>query len=197
MSPDRTASVDPHEAWVAFDFETATSDRASACALGVAVVRGGEVVRTAGWLVRPPGNRYNWFNTTVHGITARDTEDAPTFEELWSGEIEPYFSGSRMIAHSAGFDAGVLRATLARYGVPAPDMEYVCSCTMSRRAFPHLSDHRLPTVSEHCGVVLDNHHEAVSDAVASGLIAVACCRSVGAATISEGLGLLGLHPKAL
>lgn len=29
--------------WVAIDFETATGDRASACALGIAVVSGGEI----------------------------------------------------------------------------------------------------------------------------------------------------------
>ena len=190
-------AVDPNEAWVAFDFETATSERTSACSLGVAVVRGGEIVKTAGWLIRPPANRYDWRNTQIHGLAARDTADAPTFEELWEAEIEPYFDRSRTIAHSAGFDTGVLRATLAHFGLPAPEMEYACSCTMSRRAFPRLADHKLPTVSRHCGVVLDNHHEAVSDAVASGLIAVACSRAVGAPTISEALPLLGMRAKLL
>lgn len=190
-------AANPFEPWVAFDFETATGERASACALGVAVVRGEDVITTRGWLIRPPANRYDWRNISIHGISPEETCGAPTFEELWLAEIEPYFAGSRMIAHNAAFDAGVLRATLAHYGLPAPPMEYACSYRMARRAFPRLSDHRLPTVSRHCGVRLDHHHEAVSDAVASGLIAVACARSVGATTISQGLSALGMRTKPL
>jgi DNA polymerase III subunit epsilon len=40
--------------WVAIDFETANETRASACALGVAIVEAGEVIDRASWLIRPP-----------------------------------------------------------------------------------------------------------------------------------------------
>ena len=40
--------------FTAIDFETANSSGASACAVGLARVRGGRVVATAAWLIKPP-----------------------------------------------------------------------------------------------------------------------------------------------
>jgi DNA polymerase III epsilon subunit-like protein len=42
------------ERFVALDFETATCDSDSACALGVVVVQGSRIVRRRRWLMRPP-----------------------------------------------------------------------------------------------------------------------------------------------
>jgi DNA polymerase-3 subunit epsilon len=39
--------------FTAIDFETANSSSASACAVGLARVRDGRVVETAGWLIKP------------------------------------------------------------------------------------------------------------------------------------------------
>ncbi len=78
--------------WVAIDFETATREPTSACALGVALIDGLEVVETASWLIRPPFNEYEFWNTHVHGICAQDTELAPDFDELW-WEIGPLLRG--------------------------------------------------------------------------------------------------------
>jgi DNA polymerase-3 subunit epsilon len=65
------------EAWVAVDFETATSARASACAVAAVAVEGGSITDTRRWLIQPPGNEYDWFNTSIHGIDASATRDAP------------------------------------------------------------------------------------------------------------------------
>lgn len=39
--------------WAAIDFETANADRASACALGLVVVKEAMIVKRRSWLIRP------------------------------------------------------------------------------------------------------------------------------------------------
>lgn len=65
--------------FIAIDFETATSRRASVCEVGICVVLEGEIVETRSWLVRPEDNRYQYWNIRCHDITPEDTEDAPDF----------------------------------------------------------------------------------------------------------------------
>ena len=48
--------------FIAIDFETATSKRASICEVGICVVRNGEIAETRSWLVRPEDNRYQYWN---------------------------------------------------------------------------------------------------------------------------------------
>lgn len=66
--------------YVALDFETADYQPDSACAVGLAKVRGGEVVDTLYSLIRPPRRRILF--TWVHGITWKDVQDSPTFLEF-------------------------------------------------------------------------------------------------------------------
>ncbi|HEY5540831.1 MAG TPA: 3'-5' exonuclease, partial [Coriobacteriia bacterium] len=139
--------------WVAIDFETSNEQRDSACALGLAVVRDGEVTKTAAWLIRPPEMRFDWRCTRVHGIRARDVVDAPEFPDVWL-EVSEYLGDGRLLAHNASFDIAVLRTMLAAYGLEAPELRYACTLAMSRRAWPDLPRHRLDTMCEHCGIEL-------------------------------------------
>ncbi len=182
-----------HDTWVAIDFETATSARDSACALGVAVIEDGELTATASWLIRPPGNRYEPRNVGVHGITPEQTLFAPTYFDLY-GEIAPFLAGGQLLAHSASFDVSVLRALHDRYRIPLPDAEYACSVQMARRAFPHLVNHRLPTVCEHCGIEL-RHHDAASDAIACARIALGCRDALGVPGIRDAIAELGVAAR--
>lgn len=121
--------------FTAIDFETATGQRASVCEAGICVVRGGRVVETRSWLVRPQGNVYSYWNMRIHGIRPEDTEGSPDFTEVW-GEISAYLDGcSVLVAHNAAFDIGCLRSSLELYGMPKPDLTYYCSLRAARRLY--------------------------------------------------------------
>ena len=49
-----------NESWVALDFETATRERNSACAIGLAFGRRTEIIGTASALIKPPGNKFGF-----------------------------------------------------------------------------------------------------------------------------------------
>jgi DNA polymerase-3 subunit epsilon len=187
--------LDSSDTWIALDFETATSSRASACALGVAVIQDGAVVSSGAWLIQPPGNQYDPMNIHVHGIHPSHTAAAPTYDALYP-ELAPFIERRNVVAHYAPFDVSVLRAMHDHYRIPLPETEYTCSCQMAQRAFPALPNHKLPTVCAHCAIPLE-HHDATSDALACAEVALRCRDEVGAATIHETVRTLGVRLRQL
>ena len=67
--------------FAAIDFETANNERSSVCAVGVVIVRGGEVVDRFYSLIKPEPEYYNYWCSQVHGLCASDTDSAPVFPE--------------------------------------------------------------------------------------------------------------------
>ncbi len=181
--------------WVAIDFETASRERASACALGIAVIEGGVIAEERSWLIQPPGNYFEPMNTRIHGIDADMVWQEPEFDEAWA-EIGPYLRGAVLLAHNAPFDIAVLRASLARYELAAPDAEYHCTVSMARKVWPRLPNHQLPTVCGHCGIELC-HHDAASDASACARIALRCRRESGATDLDALATVLGMRAGRL
>ena len=74
---------DSGRSFAAIDFETATSEMSSACAVGVVVFEQGFAVDRRRLLSCPPGNRYGSFHTALHRIGPSDTQDSPSFPEVW------------------------------------------------------------------------------------------------------------------
>ena len=183
-----------HE-WVALDFETATSSRASACSVGLAYVRDGRIQTSESFLIRPPRNEYSGFNISIHGIRPAMTADAPSFRELWP-TLEARIGGLPVVAHNASFDMSVLRHELDRMGRRYPQLEYYCTLVLSRAAWPRLYDHTLPTVASHCGVDF-RHHDAAEDARACAEIVLRLGAESGAGHPSAVAERHGVRPGRL
>lgn len=182
--------------WVAIDFETASSEGASACALGIAVIEGDRIAKERHWLIQPPGNHFERMFTRVHGIDAELVAQEPQFAEVWR-EVEPYLAGAVVLAHNAPFDMRVLRASLRHYGIPTPSTGgYHCTVTLSRKMLPELPRHRLPDVCEHCGIEL-RHHDAASDAAACARVALHCLRVSGEPSLAALVRSLGMSAGRL
>lgn len=73
-----------HYDFVAIDFETATPEMNSACAVGIVCVDNFEIVQKDYFLIQPPGNEYSPYNTEIHGLTSEDTKNAPQFDSIWN-----------------------------------------------------------------------------------------------------------------
>lgn len=84
--------------YAALDFETADYQPDSACAVGLAKVRGGEVVDTLYSLIRPPRRRILF--TLVHGITWKDVQDSPTFLEFWPQMASRFCKALRILSRT-------------------------------------------------------------------------------------------------
>jgi DNA polymerase-3 subunit epsilon len=164
--------------FVAIDFETATSDRDSACEVGLAFVENGQVVEAKSWLVKPPSYpHFDTFNISIHGIHPADVADKPTWAELWP-ELQPLLEGQLVIAHNAGFDFSVLRRTLEAYQLPFPTLQYACSYIFSKKAWTGLPAYDLRTLCNFHNIPLQ-HHRAASDAQACAELALKTFAHIG------------------
>ncbi len=157
--------------FAAIDFETANFERSSVCSVGVVIVRHGEVADSFYSLIQPEPNYYTWRCTQVHGLTQRDTDDAPVFSEVWA-QIRPLIANLPLVAHNSPFDEGCLRAVFRTYQMDYPDYSFHDTLRAARRTLPHLPNHQLHTVAAACGYRLDRHHHALADAEACAAIAL-------------------------
>lgn len=165
-----------YSSFVAFDVETATFKRSSICEIGIAIVKNGVVSERKSWLVQPPHNEYDDFNTYLHGIRPSDTHDKPLFPEVWK-EVLPYVKGKIVVCHNAAFDMGALREALNLYGVGFPTFDIMCTLRVSRKTIPGLSSYTLD--STYCHLFekeMETHHRAEDDAVACAEILLECLK---------------------
>ncbi|MBR3559199.1 MAG: 3'-5' exonuclease [Bacteroidales bacterium] len=156
--------------FAAIDFETANNERSSVCAVGVVVVRKGELADRFYSLIKPEPEHYNKWNTLIHGLTLEDTACAPLFPEVWA-QVMPLIEGLPLVAHNKVFDEACLKAVMRCYQMDYPRYKIHCTCQASRRKFPQAENHRLDTVAALCGYDLQNHHHALADAEACAWIA--------------------------
>ncbi|WP_238182045.1 3'-5' exonuclease [Methylobacterium trifolii] len=175
---------------LAIDFETANERRDSACAVGLAWIEGDRIVRRASRLIRPPEMRFSPGNIRVHGILPADVRDQPGFAEAMA-EFLPDLSRGLILAHNAGFDIGVLRASLAGAGVAVPPLTYLCTLQISRKVFPDPAGCGLGKVAARLGIRFE-HHDAGEDAYACAEIALAAARQAGAAGVAALPRAIGL-----
>lgn len=157
------------ERFAAIDFETANWERTSVCSVGVVIVNKGVVENRIYRLIKPRPDFYSSRNTEIHGLTRKDTRDAPDFPEVWD-EIAPYVAGIPLVAHNSVFDEGCLKAAHALYGLPYPGYTFYCTYRLARKNFKGLENYQLHTVSAHCGYDLRQHHNALADAEACAMI---------------------------
>ena len=159
----------------AIDFETANEHRASACAVGVVRVRGGQIVETYATLLRPRVLRVDWRNQQVHGISEAQLRHAPTLADVWP-QLLSYLHHQPVVAHNSAFDVSVLEHSCRDFGLPIPAFHALCSVKLAKLCWPHFERHKLDHVAGQFGIPL-NHHDALSDARACAEITVRAFQS--------------------
>lgn len=171
--------------FVAFDVETANARRGSICALGLAVVQGGQVTDTHSWLCRPPEqfDRFEPHNIAIHGIRPEHVADEPPFHQRM-GEALAVIGDRPVVAHNAAFDMGALWEACDVEGLQWPTLRYGCTLLWSRREL-QLANYRLPTVAGELGISLERHHEASEDAKACARILLALAGRRGSRTVED------------
>jgi len=180
---------------VAIDFETANEMISSACALGIAVIDGNKITAVKHWLIKPPELRFNYFNSCLHNITAKDVDKKPEFYRIWPS-VKKYIEGNIIIAHNAGFDMAVLRSVLRVYRIEIPELYYACTVRLSRKVWKGFDNYKLNTVAENLAISFQ-HHNAKEDACACAKIAISAAEKLGAGSLAELIEKLELKIKLL
>lgn len=161
--------------FVAIDVETAARARGSICQIGLAGFEGGQERFAANLLVDPACD-FDPVNSWVHGLSAMQIRGAPSFAAVHD-LLLPLLTNRTLVSHSS-FDRSALAAAVEGCARSPLACRWVDTLPLSRRAWPHLSDHRLPTVADECGWSFQ-HHNAGEDARAAGVIALRALDLVG------------------
>ena len=157
--------------FVAIDFETATRNRYSICEIGLCFVEYGNIVNSTSWLVQPPDNEYDSFNTF---IDASKTAQSPLFPEVWE-EVLPLINHHIIVAHNTAFDMYALRDALDHYNIEYPDIHFFCSMRLAKQVVTGSPNYTLPILYTFLtGQEIDEHHRAESDAKNCATIFLKC-----------------------
>ena len=165
------------------DFETANNQPGSACQLGIVLLEGWQVVGEYKWNIRPQRLYFSPRCVAVHGITAKDVMDCPTWDGLW-GEINRVLDGAVILAHNAGFDARVLSSTCALYDLAIGPIDVQCTRLIAKKAWPSLRSHSLASMAEHLSIRFE-HHDALEDAKAAATLLQEAARGIDAGDLEQ------------
>jgi DNA polymerase III epsilon subunit-like protein len=180
--------------FIAVDFETANSSRASACQIGLVKYVDGEIVDTFESLIKPHPtmSQFDGYNILVHGINAADVKNAPEFDQLWS-QLSEFIDTEFLVAHNAGFDMSVFRGLFDLYGLTYPELQYLCTMMLSRNLVKP-AELNLKYVAKTMGVDLTRHHNALDDAMAAGGITQALISQFEVGDLLELSALAKIRP---
>lgn len=158
--------------FIAIDLETADARNSRPCALGLAVVKNSEIVKTEYYLINPECLiSYHAYN--VHHLTDDDVKDAPTFAEVW-GKISHHFDEIPVIvAHNAHFDFTVLRKVASAYNIQLPELRVFCSQRTAESSTTYRRSYKLDALCADFQIPLEKHHNALDDAVAAAKLMLA------------------------
>lgn len=170
--------------FTAVDVETANSQRASICSVGVARVRDGEVIETWSSLVRPHAElaEFHERNMGLHQIRPGDVAEAPEWDEVYA-ELLAFAGEDAFVAHS-GFDASAIGQATMIYDLEPMENLWYDSEVISRNLLT-LASYRLPAVSNFLELTEFEHHAAEEDALQCARIITALARRTGSSTLEE------------
>lgn len=163
--------------FAAIDFETANSDPASICQVGIATFRQGEPVDLFMSLVNP-GSYFAPFNVTIHGIRQEDVADAPRWDEVYA-EVAARLDGEVVISHT-NFDRIALTRACEACGLELCRCRWMDSALVTRRTWTQFARRgfRLPNIAAHLGIDY-KAHDALEDARCAGQVVVEALRISG------------------
>lgn len=155
--------------FIALDVETACSDAASICQIGIACVEPDNHIQTFSILVNP-GTRFDPFNTRLHGIGPDHVADALPFSDAF-GALLPLLARHHLIQHS-NFDKHAINAACSFCETEPPVLHWNDSVRIARRAWPELKGsggHGLANLKKVLKLNF-HHHDAGEDARAAAMV---------------------------
>ena len=150
--------------YISVDIENPNTRGNSICSIGIIIVKDNKIIDKKYSLINPE-DRFDINNSKITGLTYADVKDAPTFKEYWK-IIEDLFKNNIIVGHNITYDLSVISKALERYDIDAPVFNYYCTLKLSRK-YINTNSYSLNSLCDLLKINLDNHHNALEDALAS------------------------------
>lgn len=152
--------------YVVFDTETTglESNKDEIIEIGACKIVNGRIDETFSTFVKP-SKRVPKEITELTGITNEMVADAPTINYVLP-DFYKFCHGATLVGHNVSFDMGFVlnMAKKLSYNFNHNTMDTI---EMAKAKLKGLKNYKLGTVVEKLGIVLDNAHRAINDAVAT------------------------------
>lgn len=152
---------------VVFDFET-TGLSATDCKIieiGAVKIHGGKITEQFETFVNPE-EHIDEESTKIHGIVDSDVADAPTYPHALQ-DFYKFTRNSTLVAYNIAFDFSFLSLYGAKAGYNFNDNPQIDALKLAVANVHGVKNYKLKTIADHLGVLLDNAHRAVYDAIAT------------------------------
>ena len=154
--------------FAAIDFETASSERNAACAIGYVIFNKTSIIKQKSYLIKPPKPEVKF--TEIHGLTWDMLKKEKTFDKVWRLVSDELSRVDFFFAHNAPFDRSVLHSCCHYYNIEIPPQEFFDTVKIAR-SYWDFENNKLNTVCKNLRILL-NHHDALSDTKGCALIAM-------------------------
>lgn len=163
--------------FVAVDVETANSDMASICQIGLAIYENGTLASEWNSLVDPE-DYFDGINVSIHGIDVAADSGAPKLPEI-AELVCKHMSGRVVVCHTH-FDRVAIRQAFLKHSLSVPDCTWLDTALVARRTWEEFSwsGYGLKNVCDKLGYKFA-HHDALGDAKASAHVLLAAICKTG------------------
>lgn len=163
--------------FVVLDVETANPRMSSICQIGLVTFEDGVEVASESYLIDPQ-EYFDPVNISIHGITPDAVAGAPTFRDLHSRLCE--ITSDTVVACHTHFDRVALSRICEMHSLNALPCKWLDTARVARRAWTQFSKsgYRLSNLAAHFNITFQ-HHDALDDARAAGLILVRAIQETG------------------
>lgn len=192
-----TVASRPPESWVAIDFETANLHGASAWEVGMVAVSA-DWTQTATFheLIRPRAPydaQRRW--DPAYALMPPEVREAEEFDAVLGRMLE-FIDGRLLVTHNAGFEMRVFEQSCAVFGLPTPELEFLCSLETARRVWSS-GPYRLSALAEKLRLPAQPNHRALDDAVTAFRLVEAAASAVATNGVRDLIRAAGVHTRRL
>ena len=175
--------------YIAFDFETATYNKNSACSIDLVAFENGKEIDSVYSLIHPAKMYFipEW-TRDIHGISYDDVRNKPYFPEVWQNLVIPFLEKYKdfpLVAHNGdSFDKYVVKACCDYFEMEYPDYEFIDSLKIARKTWTDFDNHRLTSLGEKFGIVY-KAHDALEDSRTCGMVIAEAAKVWGVNSVRE------------
>lgn len=153
-----------------FDFETTgmSGRQDKVMEIGMVKIIKGKITDTFSSYINP-GRQIPYFITKLTGITNRDVENAPFFDEVFN-RMKEFIGDAVLIAHNLSFDNSFLKNECRNAELEIPPNKAVCTLRLARKIYPQLQSKSLGNLTKSLRIRHRDVHRGLGDSMATAKI---------------------------
>ena len=150
--------------YVVIDIENPNLKANSICSIAFVQVKNNDIVKKEYTLINPEDN-FDYVNMRVNKITPEMVKDSITFKDFWT-KYKDVFEDAIIVGHGIRYDMSVICKSLLRYGIDLPNIKVICTQKLTQK-YLDTNKYSLNAVCDYLNIKLDEHHNAMCDAMSS------------------------------